>query len=614
MRSMYSVVLIVVTLLASIAAAQAPIVFGPKRIDPLIDPNTGDVHTVYALEYAAVAAGTEVTGVWATRPQDRGTGQDYRFRMLKTGHSADGGVTWTLESYHAPNSGDGGVEHNPFAAVDPRTGSMWVGGGIGDNGAFIKHRAYGALDWNYETRWLPPVGSHQGRAAAGPIPGDLNSTRIYFFTSGGIQITWSDDFGATWFDPPVYSNEIWPSLIGGTQPCVGSNGELYAADTMNGYITLARALSLDQDGIPSDASFHAAAPYISFSSGDFPGDFYGSTHPTIATDPRDGKRVFIIYGAESSKVNGQTDVDLYLVWTDDATADPITWSGPTIILDDDASSPDDPADQFMPWLVVDDRGWLHLIYIDSRNVPNQPDGNTEDGYYDFYYAYSQDDGANWTPVRLTPTTFNSKDKGHTGPQGGYTFFGYYVALASAGNRAYAFYPYTIPQDGDQDPHTEAHVSLIVVGNYATIDDWNIVEGTEQSVAPDPISESDDVHLLVGGVGQLVQSTTTEFIATSPYTDAHEIDVLIETSASVAAVDGELWAYNWNTQQFEFVSSFDVPMDDTIIERRTLDGASYVNNVTGEIRLEVDNVHTDGFGPLVSRYDHIQIIATPPLPN
>jgi len=105
----------------------------------------------------------------------------------------------------------------------------------------------------------------------------------------------------------------------------------------------------------------------------------------------------------------------------------------------------DPAgDQFFPWLEVDERGWLHMMFLDTRHTAQND--NASSAWMDTYYSYSKDGGATWTEHRLTPSSINDN---------GASFMGDYCGLTVVGNMVYPVYPSM--QNGNYDVFTHTIV-------------------------------------------------------------------------------------------------------------------------------------------------------------
>jgi hypothetical protein len=159
--------------------------------------------------------------------------------------------------------------------------------------------------------------------------------------------------------------------------------------------------------------------------------------PCIAVDPSNGDVLYCVYFDVTDYSGGNGNLDLYFTRS---VNQGVSWETPWVINGDS----DPPGDQFFPWIEVDRRGRIHLLFYDTRNTP-QDDSDSE-AFIDAYYAYSDDAGDSWTEIRLTPTPFNSEDDGRISSPP--AFIGDYSGLAVGGSRALPCY--LSNQNGDSD--------------------------------------------------------------------------------------------------------------------------------------------------------------------
>lgn len=97
-----------------------------------------------------------------------------------------------------------------------------------------------------------------------------------------------------------------------------------------------------------------------------------------------------------------------------------TWSS-RLKINDDSTSASDTMQQFMPWMAVDYRGWIHVIWYDGRRHP--PNSRR----YDIFYSYSSDRGQTWSAnERVTDTSFVMND-----------FCGDYIGIVADSQYVYA---------------------------------------------------------------------------------------------------------------------------------------------------------------------------------
>ena len=426
-------------LMASVATAQAPII-GPQI---RIDVGGG---TFPANETSASASEMDPNVViaawndWREAPPGESTPV-----RLGVARSFDGGQTWEDLLIHAPKGFEGYFEGDPMTAYDVRTGTLWVGALAFQGSVFVSRLDPG------QTEFEPPVVTATGESfdkcwmAAGPRMGEPDSTRLYIAMSAGIQ--WSDDMGDTWTNPLSLGWGL------GFLPRVGPNGEVYVAywDFLAGpYMRLKRSLN-------GGASFttHTIAVRMDawnlFDGSRFPGRFRAPIFVYLDVSRKTGKLYAVYFDTTDVHENGR-NVDLYFTTSVDQGT---TWTTPVVINGDN----DPPGDQFFPWIELDERDRIHIVFLDSRHTVQND--NVTNGMIDAYYTYSDDDGATWNEFRLTPSSWNSADDGALWEFE--QFLGDYVGLAVAGNHVYPIYLDTT--GGDPNIYT----NVIVFPNVGDID-------------------------------------------------------------------------------------------------------------------------------------------------
>ncbi len=119
-----------------------------------------------------------------------------------------------------------------------------------------------------------------------------------------------------------------------------------------------------------------------------PGGFQDTVHtsPQLAADPTDPNRLYLVY--HDTDPEAPSDVNVYLT--------SLVYSGgqwtalPRVKVNNDGNA---ATDQFLPSIVVDDFGVIHIIFYDDRQYV-QGD-SAPDAQYDVWYARSVDGGANF---------------------------------------------------------------------------------------------------------------------------------------------------------------------------------------------------------------------------
>lgn len=404
--------------------------------------------TFGAAETSVVASPSgEIVAAWNDL-RERGAGD---YWSLGAGLSLDGGQTWSDQLLRPAGVGAEKFEGDPMSAYDPRTGTFWVGGIVFFDGSiFVARKAPGASSLEAPVVIQQGVALDKGWLAAGPAPGNPSQTRLYVAYNLGLQT--STDLGSTW-------SEVTPLTFGlAYHPRVGPLGELYISfwDFDDG-IFLQRSFD---GGATLSAPIRIATRVDTWGTQDgsrFPGRFRVPPLAYLAIDPNNGT-LFCVYFDTTALVADQANIDLYLTRSSDQGA---TWTTPQAINSD--GSP--PGDQFHPWLEVDARGRLHLLFYDSRHTVQNDDAI--DGRFDVYYALSTDDGQSWQEQRLTAAPFSSAETAWPGfPDE--QFLGDFQGLAVAGNRVTAVYAST--QNGDLDIFAQAlSVGEIFTGGFESGD-------------------------------------------------------------------------------------------------------------------------------------------------
>lgn len=399
---------------------------GDVTVEPAVRVDTGGTSHAAETSVAAGASG-HVVAAWNDLREDGGVDA----WSLGVGLSTDGGATWSDFILRPAGNVISQFEGDPMTAYDPRTGSLWAGGITflpPPRNIFVARKPPGS------TSFEPAVLIHQGDSydkgwlAAGPAPGQPDTTRLYVAYSLGLQV--SQDLGATW-------SAIRPLDFGvGYLPRIGPQGELYVAYWAYGTGVMLQR-SFDEGQTLSDPIEIATRMDVwgLTESTRFPGRFRVPPLSYLAVDPNDGT-LYAVYFDTTALVAGQANVDLYLTRSEDQGD---TWTTPQVINGDG----DPPGDQLFPWLEVGANGRLHLLFLDSRHTVQ--DDDDVNGFFDVYYATSDDHGESWTEVRLTPGPFNSADADWPGFE---QFLGDFMGLTVADDHAVAVYPST--QDGDLD--------------------------------------------------------------------------------------------------------------------------------------------------------------------
>ena len=393
-------------------------------------PTPENTSFAYAAETSVVTTELDPDHLVAAWTDARFGGSE-RFSRVAVGESLDGGITWSSFLLEAPAEISTARQGDPMTAYDHRTGTMWAGGVTlgepGKNGIFVARRRPGAAGFDPPVVAVRHAGVDKPWMAAGPDPENPQATRLYLVSTVGLQV--SGDLGQTWSEPRPLEGFL------GLHPRVGPQGELYVIywDADDG-VMLHRSFD---GGRTLEGPIRVATRLDVWDTGDgsrFPGSFRVPPFSYLAVSPVDGT-LYALWFDTTSRVDGESDVDLYLATSTDRGA---TRKAPRRVPQQSGTA----GDQFFPWLEVDAKGRLHMVFYDTRHgVQSDRDEAAE---VDAYYAYSEDGGRRWIEHRLTDSSFSTAEG--LWPSG--QFLGDYLGLATAGDRAYPVY--VSAQNGQSD--------------------------------------------------------------------------------------------------------------------------------------------------------------------
>ncbi len=344
--------------------------------------------------------------------------------------SLDGGGSWDDFIIRPPAGYRSSKEGDAMTAFDDRTGTLWVGAiSFSDNGGiFVARKEPGSASFGEAVMAHVTPDADKCWMAAGPRPGEPDSTRLYIAYNLGV--IFSDDMGDTWSDPVALEEGS------GFQPRIGPNGELYIA-FWKGSDQMSMKRSLDGG---ESFTTHLIAIRLDAWGGftfntRFPGTFRVAPFVYIDVNPIDGS-LYAVYFDTTEIIESNYNVDLYFCKSTDQGSN---WTTPTIINTD----ADPPGDQFFSWLEVDRMGRIHITFLDSRNTIQQD--NAVHGMFDAYYMYSDDHGDSFEEFRLTNKSWDSYDDGLDRVS---QFIGDYVGMSVAGTRVTPVHINTSAGDSD----------------------------------------------------------------------------------------------------------------------------------------------------------------------
>lgn len=422
-----------VLVLAGAAAGQNALVGPPIRVD-------AGRGTFAANETSAASLfplGNEIVTSWNDWSESTSSSEIIRCGV---GLSINGGLTWTDFVLRPPAGNRSNVEGDPYTIYDHRTGTLWAGAisFASNGGVYIARKNPGA------NSFLPPVmvqvsgSADKVWGAAGPLPGNPDSTRLYVAYNLGVAR--SNDLGSTWQTPVSLGSGL------GFLPRVGPEGNVYVAfwNFNNQTFQIRRSLNGGDSYLANQTLLTRVGTWGTNDCPFIPGNFRVPPLPSIAVDPVTGV-VYCVSFDSGNLVGSNRNVDLFFQRSENGGA---TWTSPVPLF----RRTDFSRDHFWPWIEVDHSGRIHLLFYSTEAV-QQNDGNTASCILDAWYAYSDDRGATWTRARLTPVSFDAMNDGLNRST---AFYGDYLGMAWGGQRVYPHYVASWPND---DP--DNYVNVIV---------------------------------------------------------------------------------------------------------------------------------------------------------
>ncbi|MBI3766221.1 MAG: exo-alpha-sialidase, partial [Ignavibacteriales bacterium] len=391
--------------------------------------------------------------------RDFRTGVQPAVRRVGYSFSTDGGTSWSTSSL-LPS----------FSSAYPRTSDPAVGVDTAGN-FYIATISINSSDGNGKIVVYNSIDQGETFTNATVAPADTSpaffddkeyittdlspsspyANRIYiswtrFGSPGGMFLTYSSDAGTTW-SPHIVIND--PGLSGqGSDPCVRPNGDVCVVWAGGPGIMFDKSTdggnSFDTD-VVVDTTF---------------GSFGG--FPSVEADLSSGPRSGYLYTVYSDGRNG--DLDVFLKSSSDGGA---TWSSPVRVNDDSVGN---GKNQYWPWIAVDDRGTITVVYYDTRNTPNSTITET-------YFARSNNGGATFSNELVS-----TAQSPHNTPNGAVRF-GDYIGMDAWGGRAIPVWTDERAGGYNMDIYTAA-IDLNRTVASSVKKGWNIV--SLPMTVPDPL--------------------------------------------------------------------------------------------------------------------------------
>lgn len=518
------------TACVSLSVAQDVLVGPPVRTD------TGR-GTFAANETSAAsvgATGSEIITSW----NDWSESTSSEVIRCGVGLSSNAALTWTDFTLRPPVANRSGVEGDPFTIYDNRTGNLWAGAisFASNGGVYIARKNTGANTFQPSVMIQASGSADKIWGAAGPIPGNANSTRLYAAYNHGVAR--SNDLGATWLPPVSLGSGL------GFNPRVGPEGNVYVSfwDFSSDQFRLRRSTN-------GGTSYLAAQTLLtrvgSWGTGDcpiIPGNFRVPAMPCIAVDPVTGN-VYSMSFDSGNLVGGNRNSDLFFQKSTNGGAN---WTSPVPLFRNTGLS----RDHFWPWIEVDRTGRIHVLFFSTESV-SQNDNNTASCIADAWYAYSDDGGTTWGRERLTPTSFNMMNDGLNRSM---AFYGDYLGIAWGGQRVYPHYIASWP---NADPDNYINVVINPFTAPVTISPNG---GIYESGNVDSVCQTDDKRYVVRAGRPSVPrghaaGAEMEFVTGVQSLSSLSLDVTSSVSGTVPSIlVQQLEVFNLQTQSWENVDT------------------------------------------------------------
>ena len=454
------------------------------------------------------------------------------------GLSSNAALTWSDFTLRPPVANRSGVEGDPFTIYDRRTGNLWAGAisFAGNGGVYIARKTTGSNTFQPSVMIQASSSADKIWGAAGPLPGNPNSTRLY--AAYNLGVARSDDLGATW-QPPV---AIGSGL--GFNPRVGPEGNVYVSfwDFGTDQFRLRRSTNGGNSYLAAQTLLTRVGTWGTGDCPIIPGNFRAPALPCIAVDPVTGAAYCVSFDS-GNLVGSNRNADLFFQKSVDGGA---TWTSPTPIFRNTALS----RDHFFPWVEVDRTGRIHVLYY-STEALSQNDSTSTSCVADAWYAYSDNGGATWGRERLTPASFNLMNDGLARSM---AFYGDYLGMAWGGQRVYPHYVASWP---NADPDNYVNVVInpstppITVSTHA----GSYVSGNADSACQDDGNRF-VIRSSRATPGSPFAGATLDLVTGASTLNTLSVNVISSVTATArrGTLEEQIELFNVQTQSWEIVGT------------------------------------------------------------
>ena len=394
--------------------------------------------------------------------RDFRTGVNPAIRRVGFSFTTDRGATWSASQLLPLLHSDIGYVRNsdPAVCVDT-SGNFYIAtialDNTNSNGKIMVYKSF-EDSYIFPYAFFAPIDTENSIADKEYIVCDLSPTSPFsdnlyiswhYPNTGQVMLTRSTDEGFTWSHSVHVSD---PGNFGfGPDLCVRANGDVCVVWSSSAGVMFDKStdggLSFGIDKLVDSTLFF----------GNVPGEIGGWF--AIATDLS----------------QGQLRGNLYTVWTDGRYGDFDIFCSSSSDGGDHWSKAkrvnDDPVGngklQFWPWIAVDDRGVVTIIYNDTRNTPD-----SSFSIFETYLAYSWDGGRTFTNALLS-TQQSPRNKPN-----GQVRFGDYIGIDSWGKHTIPVWTDERAGGFDMDIYTAVLDTLpnmnLAVLQFPVQNAWNMV--------------------------------------------------------------------------------------------------------------------------------------------